>query len=187
MSKCIVCLRDHTNTTIEHIVPRSLGNIHYILPKGTVCSNCNNRFARFEHDVVSSKPFIERRLRTGVIRSKVPNTEFCLRKKVLKLFLLKIAFEGIHRSRIKLLNDLNLEGIRLILLDKPISIDTELIQGYKPLHRLPNFIDHWRLKGSRIQLYLDHSVDDALFTFKYDDMSFTMDIKKAAHRRLYNL
>ena len=187
MPKCIICQKEHTNTTIEHIVPRSLGNIHYILPKGTVCSNCNNRFARFEHDVVSSKPFIERRRQAGVILSQPPATPFPLSEKALKLFLLKVAYESTHRSKKELLVNLHLDGVRHILLDHSINITTELIQGYKPKHRLPKMMDHWRLRGSGIRLYLDLAIDSALFTFSYYDMSFSIDIKKAAHWRLYNL
>lgn len=29
----------------EHIIPKSLGNEKFVLPKGTICDKCNNYFA----------------------------------------------------------------------------------------------------------------------------------------------
>lgn len=38
----------------EHIIPKSLGNEEIVLPKGIICDNCNNYFAR-----EIEKPFLE--------------------------------------------------------------------------------------------------------------------------------
>ncbi len=41
--QCVFCLTKHGSfTSEEHIVPESLGNTKYVLPRGTVCDNCNN-------------------------------------------------------------------------------------------------------------------------------------------------
>ncbi len=187
MPKCIICCQEHTHTTIEHIVPRSLGNIHYILPKGKVCSNCNNRFARFEHEVVSSAPFMERRIKAGVTKSVDIHHNKTLRPKELNLFLVKVAFESIYRSRKPLIEQLDLDGLRMILLDKHSESNLTILQDFHPVKRLAKLLDHWRLQGSGIGLYLDPVADTFMFTFRYYDMSFTIDIKKAARWRLYNL
>lgn len=43
--KCIFCKDSSDNSTsVEHIIPESLGNKD-ILPKGIVCDSCNNYFA----------------------------------------------------------------------------------------------------------------------------------------------
>lgn len=45
--RCIFCSGDATESkSVEHIVPESFGNEHHLLPKGIVCDNCNNYFAR---------------------------------------------------------------------------------------------------------------------------------------------
>lgn len=46
---CIFCGPAGTKfSSVEHIVPESLGNKSYILPKGVVCDECNNKFSYFE-------------------------------------------------------------------------------------------------------------------------------------------
>lgn len=176
MSQCIICLREHRTETVEHIVPRSLGNIHYVLGKGMVCSNCNNRFARFEHEVVSSAPFMQRRLQLGVVNGIPPNTKK-LALKPLQLFLLKICYESIHKSRPKLIQTHDLDHLRQALLRAHMEQTYTIDQRYIPTQRLPNFIEHWRLKGAGIQLYLDQRASaHPMFTFIYADMSFTIGI-----------
>ena len=45
--KCIFCRSSSEDSrSKEHIIPESLGNIDHILPKGVVCDQCNNYFAR---------------------------------------------------------------------------------------------------------------------------------------------
>jgi hypothetical protein len=44
--RCIFCKHNSDNSTsIEHIIPESLGNTEHILPQGIVCDSCNNYFA----------------------------------------------------------------------------------------------------------------------------------------------
>jgi HNH endonuclease len=53
--RCIFCRGDSTGSkSREHIVPESLGNTSFVLPKGVVCDKCNNYFSRGVE-----KPFLE--------------------------------------------------------------------------------------------------------------------------------
>ena len=41
--KCLYCLTEEGEfTSVEHIYPESLGNTEFVLPRGSVCNNCNN-------------------------------------------------------------------------------------------------------------------------------------------------
>lgn len=47
IKKCIFCGADSSESkSVEHIIPESLGNKEYVLPRGVVCDKCNNYFAR---------------------------------------------------------------------------------------------------------------------------------------------
>lgn len=47
IARCIFCkLTSEGAGSIEHIIPESIGNTKYLLPKGYVCDQCNNYFAR---------------------------------------------------------------------------------------------------------------------------------------------
>jgi len=176
MSQCIICLQEHHTESVEHIVPHSLGNIHYVLAKGKVCSNCNNRFAQFEHDVVSSTPFMKRRLKLGIIDT-IPANIRKLPQKALQLFLLKICYESVHKSRPKLTKSGRLNEVRQAILRSQLKDTYPIDQWYNPQLRLPNLIDHWRLRGAGIRLYLDKGPSESMkFTFGYADMSFTIRI-----------
>jgi hypothetical protein len=48
----------HNSTSAEHIVPHSFGNRRAILPKGIVCDQCNNYFARkIEQPLLADRSF----------------------------------------------------------------------------------------------------------------------------------
>jgi hypothetical protein len=49
---CIFCDIPNHAVSIEHIVPESLGNKHYLMPRGTVCDLCNTRFCASEKKVL---------------------------------------------------------------------------------------------------------------------------------------
>jgi hypothetical protein len=56
--KCIFCKENSVNSTsIEHIIPESLGNKEAVLPKGIVCDSCNNYFSRKIEKKLLSTPF----------------------------------------------------------------------------------------------------------------------------------
>lgn len=175
MTECIICQQEHRSETVEHIVPRSLGNIHYVLRKGLVCSNCNNRFARFEHEVVTSEPFMRRRLKLGVIK-EVPIEAKKLTHKSLQLFLLKVFYESVHKSKPHLLKSHDIDHVRNSLLRAHVRNDHPMEQHYQPKERLTNLIDHWRLSGAGIKLYLDETPSGFKFTFVYADIKFTIGI-----------
>jgi hypothetical protein len=81
--RCIFCKsRSKTSRSREHIVPESLGNKDYVLPRGWVCDKCNNylarkveapfldsvygRNSRFEMQVENKKGVIPTTLRTSI-------------------------------------------------------------------------------------------------------------------------
>jgi hypothetical protein len=57
LKRCIFCKTDSSqSTSVEHIIPESLGNTKHTLPKGVVCDKCNNYFSRkIENKVLSSR------------------------------------------------------------------------------------------------------------------------------------
>lgn len=45
--RCIFCKsQSDQSQSVEHIIPESLGNTDYVLPKGWVCDSCNNYLSR---------------------------------------------------------------------------------------------------------------------------------------------
>jgi len=68
--RCIFCktLSDGSHS-VEHIIPESLGNIDHFLPKGLVCDDCNNYFARKIEKPILESPMM-RLLRSD---RKIPN------------------------------------------------------------------------------------------------------------------
>ncbi|RZK66334.1 MAG: HNH endonuclease, partial [Pedobacter sp.] len=50
---CIFCDKLVVENSIEHIIPESLGNKHYILQIGSICRVCNNLFSKFEAKALS--------------------------------------------------------------------------------------------------------------------------------------
>lgn len=57
--KCIFCGNTSTNcfTSVEHVIPESMGNDLVIIPKGWICDQCNNVFSEFEQ-IVQEKTFL---------------------------------------------------------------------------------------------------------------------------------
>ncbi len=53
-SFCVFCLRTNADfTSVEHIIPESLGNDEWILPMGWACDDCNKKFSVWERDLTS--------------------------------------------------------------------------------------------------------------------------------------
>lgn len=69
--QCIFCHKDaSTSTSVEHIIPESLGNKHIYLPKGYVCDACNHYLAiKIEKELLNQPYYISLRCRNE-IRSK---------------------------------------------------------------------------------------------------------------------
>jgi hypothetical protein len=49
LKNCIVCDTPNIAESVEHIIPESLGNKTYVMGKGSICDECNNRFSKFEN------------------------------------------------------------------------------------------------------------------------------------------
>lgn len=57
---CIFCDKlSHDSRSVEHIVPESLGNKKFILPKGTVCDECNQYFSKKIEQPLLDLPFFK--------------------------------------------------------------------------------------------------------------------------------
>src|SRR5215217_7224004 len=77
--RCIFCKADSSAShSIEHIIPESLGNTRFVLPRGIVCDCCNNYFARKVEAPFLTSPAL-RYLRfheeLGNKRGRVPSVE----------------------------------------------------------------------------------------------------------------
>jgi len=67
---CIFCNKPVTENSIEHIVPESLGNQHYILEIGSICRKCNNSFSDFEEKALTKTMLGFERSRMGIQTKK---------------------------------------------------------------------------------------------------------------------
>lgn len=70
--QCIFCHNDSTTSrSEEHIIPESLGNKDYILPKGYVCDECNNYFAvKIERELLAQPYFRSMRFRNEILTKR---------------------------------------------------------------------------------------------------------------------
>ena len=70
--RCIFCKTNlDSSTSVEHIVPRSLGHNEHVLEPGVVCDSCNNYFAsKVEGRVLASNFFRDLRFRNNVPSKK---------------------------------------------------------------------------------------------------------------------
>lgn len=153
-STCIFCLGIQGFETVEHIIPQSLGNMHYILPRGTICHSCNNRFARFENKVVSSHIFLEERERLGLIRATGDIESDPLRNEDMVKLLLKMGFEGLYASRRTVWERYEWKEIREhLMLGKNWDIfhETDRCHG-KEFSSIPGIIDRFRLRSNSLSL-----------------------------------
>ncbi|MFC1991667.1 HNH endonuclease [Chloroflexota bacterium] len=69
-NKCIFCNETSDFSSVEHIIPHSLGNDIFVLSKGWVCGNCNNIFSKFENRVLFKSIFGIERTRMGILTKK---------------------------------------------------------------------------------------------------------------------
>ncbi len=68
--QCIFCDSNNSFSSVEHVIPESLGNDILVLDKGWVCDNCNNTMSTFEGRVLSNSILGIERCRLGVITKK---------------------------------------------------------------------------------------------------------------------
>lgn len=157
--------------SLEHIVPRSLGNIHYILPKGQVCRKCNNKFARYESAVLTSARWMKTRKRHGLVRKDaLPHKEHASTHD-LRRFLMKVFYEAMYHSRPRVFKRLFMDEIR-VELSGGVKCNCDLIRNkaLKTSKPIPGWMDRWRLQRNHI--YLNYSVLDKVvyFEMQYDDI-----------------
>ena len=76
---CIFCKNNSDSSkSVEHIVPESLGNDKFILPRGYVCDKCNNYFSRTFEQQLLDLPFFKQLRHSLNIKSKkgnIPNNK----------------------------------------------------------------------------------------------------------------
>ncbi len=178
LSKCIICLREHHQESLEHIVPRSLGNIHYILRKGMVCRSCNNRFARYESAVLTSATWLKHRQAYGVAKADLkphrPNPDLI----DLRRFLIKICYESIYQSRPELLLKYNLDLLREELaIGKASKCEIITDKSIKDAKNIPGWIDSWRLGNNHIYLKYKALEGGFYFVFSYGPISNVLVLK----------
>lgn len=68
--RCIFCCSKQSAKSVEHIVPESLGNKHYVLNKGAICDSCNNLFSKFENKAVYNSILGFERARSAIRTKK---------------------------------------------------------------------------------------------------------------------
>jgi hypothetical protein len=68
--KCIICPDGNDFSSVEHILPESLGNTDYILTKYLLCKDCNSKFSKFENKALLKTFLGFERARLGVTSKK---------------------------------------------------------------------------------------------------------------------
>ncbi len=171
---CIICNQEGRSPSIEHIVPQSLGNIHYILYKGLVCKHCNNKIARIESTVLNSRHFLEKR--KPHLLDGVHNKPASLQAQ--QRFLMKMVYEGLYASRKSIWTSLDHDRCRHFILNggewpfRNIKVPN---QKFKPVPKLWNA---FLLKRNKIFLgYFVSSNQELYGQFKYHNIRMEMRIQ----------
>lgn len=94
-AQCIICGEDPTDGPVEHIIPESMGNVHYVLEEGILCKNCNNKFSKFEGKAQSETVLGMERARLGVSTKRGRGAKAKIDGK---------EFEGIPNSKEQIIN-----------------------------------------------------------------------------------
>jgi len=178
VSRCIICLQSDRQESVEHIIPRTLGIIHYVLPKGVVCQRCNNRLSRSEHAVLNSQEFYKARRQQDLVSEVAEVLPHELSSSHLTKFLTKVFFEALFASRCKVWSTHELEHVRRYLNgDDPLQCEVLSDKTLKGLRPIPRWMDRWRLKRNGIKLgyTLDKSV--IYFSFSYTHLHYLLIIR----------
>jgi hypothetical protein len=67
---CIFCDNEIKKSSIEHIVPESLGNESYVMRPNSICGDCNNSFSKFEAEAIPKTILGLERARLGIKTKK---------------------------------------------------------------------------------------------------------------------
>lgn len=163
---CIFCGEINREESVEHIIPRTLGNIHYILGKGEVCRRCNNKLGLEEQKVLSSDLFLQERKKYGLIQKRMEAMNDYPPSQSMQVFLLKMGYESLYKSKRKvwkdqdftqLLDMINRGKNNELFLEKPVIDDR-----WKPI---PGWMDRLRLRNSHLSL--DYLIDDKRLYFRF--------------------
>ena len=150
---CIFCFTDDGDETVEHIIPQSLGNVHYILSKGKVCYRCNNGFARFENKVVSSNTFWKERIRLRMVDPDADFIPYTLQNEDLRKFVLKMGYEGLYMSRKKVWSKYDFEIVRAYLIEgRPCEVFLSKPPQNVRYRPVPGWIERFRLRNNHLSL-----------------------------------
>ncbi len=173
---CIVCHRDDSAESIEHIISKALGNEFYVLPRGTICRNCNNKIARLESAVLTHPEWLSLRM------SKSSDKGFIHEhyQKILALFIAKMGFEGLYRSHHKLWSSYDWSWLTALLLKPDFSIDFVPLR-LKTIHKaewksIPRYWQRWLLHRHRLALLFKADKNDLYFLFIYDRIAYSVKI-----------
>jgi hypothetical protein len=152
---CIICGSTTNNKSIEHIIPRTLGNIHYILAKGIVCQKCNNKFSRFESKVLSSPIFILERKKRGLLPFQYQVKEANADPFDWQRFVIKIGYEALYHSKRKMWTSLPHVPIKRFLLygEKSTFLVEKIHQEDFFWKSIPAWINYWRLRVNSCRIY----------------------------------
>lgn len=152
-STCIICLQLHNNETVEHIIPQSLGNEYYVLPKGKVCDHCNNRFARIENKVVSSYVFLQERKKYGLVKNQNLEGKPLLEEHFYYL-LIKMGYESMYQSRNKDWNTFDWNDVRFYLNNwiPLVSLKDRSLPANVKFKSIPGWLDWFRLRNNHLTL-----------------------------------
>ena len=201
---CIFCDTIFTKSSIEHIVPESLGNLHYVLQANIVCDSCNNNFSKWEDKAItrSHLAFIRIKnaiktkkgnpssLQIGTIKALGSNRfekdlikingaekeeiiiqDFDKSEMATSKVLLKIGFEALYKSNIKLFSHFNFTQLKKHLTKKD-NKDWPFLTSHKQYYNfksIPSFTDKYNLNKIKCKLMYDEISDKILlFSFKYD-------------------
>lgn len=167
-SICIFCETPNHEETVEHIVPRSLGNLHYILPKGKVCKNCNQRFSHYENHVLSSHLFLEERRKYGLLRQRNNSPGHELSSDIHQKFLLKLGYEALFYSRKNLWQKYNFDPlIRLLLRGQSDPLFSDRPNSKLQYKSIPRWIDRFRLRNNHLSLEYAEDQEKLFFRFQF--------------------
>jgi hypothetical protein len=166
---CIFCNSADHEETVEHIVPRSLGNLHYILPRGVVCRRCNSRFAKYENQVLSSSLFLEERRRLGLLRERNDTTGTALPDSAMARFMLKMGYEALYKSRYTLWQATDFSALRTYLVQ---GAENDLFRDRSAssavnFRSIPRWMDRFRLRNNHLRLEYAIDGDRLFFRFRF--------------------
>jgi hypothetical protein len=150
--------------------------MHYILAKGIVCRNCNNRFSRFESKVIASEIFQNERKKLGAPIINLNKQISPIRKIDALRFTIKIGYEALYKSKRNIWNNLSHTTITEFLLhgSLPTPFFDQINIDEFNFHSIPKWINKWRLRLNHIEiLYGINAIGQGAIQFKYGNITMS--------------